>query len=192
MSNGYGNANYPYVPPPSPGSAAGLLAGNISQKQVRVERGMGLPSDSEGRLSYPMAVGCLDYFPDALAEVSRLSIEGNRKHCGGYVGPDNLTWNREVSTDHANQIMRHLAERDRIDSDNFLHDVKVAWRALAMLQIALEKRGAAPSRAARWPNREVARAAQQHAAMSQAAQGFVGVNAAAAAQCDSNLGRKVP
>lgn len=92
-----------------------------------------------------MARGLLDYFPAALAEVARLSMEGNRKHNPGA----ELHWSRDKSADHADCIMRHLTERGTEDTDGFLHDVKVAWRALAQLQVALEERGAPKARGAR-------------------------------------------
>ena len=99
---------------------------------------MTLPTDSKARKDIPMVRGCLDYFPQALAEVARLSQAGNTKHNG----PDApLRWSREKSSDHADCILRHLVDRGTVDpEDGILHDVKVAWRALAMAQLALEAR----------------------------------------------------
>ena len=97
---------------------------------------MTLPNDSKARKDIPLARGCLDYFPDALAAVAELSRAGNDKHNPGQP----LHWSREKSSDHADCIMRHLVDRGKIDlEDGILHDVKVAWRALAMAQLALEK-----------------------------------------------------
>lgn len=62
-----------------------------------------LPVDSQARKDTPMVRGLLDYFPAALAEVARLSMEGNRKHNPGA----ELHWSRDKSTDHADCIMRH-------------------------------------------------------------------------------------
>lgn len=96
---------------------------------------MTLPTESKARKDVPMARGLLDYFPDALAAVARLSQKGNEKHNPG----EPLHWSREKSSDHADCIIRHLADRGTADADDGeLHDVKVAWRALAMLQIAIE------------------------------------------------------
>ena len=98
---------------------------------------MSLPTDSKVRKGIPMATGCIDYFPDALAAVAALSKAGNDKHNPGQP----LHWSREKSSDHADCIARHLAERGKVDPDDgFLHDVKLAWRALANLQVTLEKR----------------------------------------------------
>jgi hypothetical protein len=104
-----------------------------------------LPTDSKARKAVPLARGCLDYFPAALAEVARLSQAGNDKHNPG----EELHHSRGKSSDHADCIIRHLAERGILDTDGFLHDVKVAWRALANLQEALEARGAPLARGAR-------------------------------------------
>jgi hypothetical protein len=109
-----------------------------------------LPTDSEERKNIPIARGLLDYFPSALAEVARLSIEGNRKHVPDFHEGGELVHMRNKSGDHADCIMRHLIERGTQDTDGFLHDVKVAWRALAMLQQRLEDMGAPIARAARF------------------------------------------
>jgi hypothetical protein len=111
-----------------------------------------LPTDSAERKDIPLQRGCLDYFPAALAEVARLSLAGNEKHNPG----EELHHARGKSTDHADCIARHQLDRGTIDpEDDFLHDVKVAWRALAQLQEALEARGAPLARAARLPEPEV-------------------------------------
>lgn len=107
-----------------------------------------LPTDSEERKNVPLARGVLDYFPAALAEVARLSKIGNDKHNPG----EDLHHARGKSGDHADCILRHLAERGTVDTDGLLHDVKVAWRALALLQETLEQRGAPLARAARLPD----------------------------------------
>jgi hypothetical protein len=91
---------------------------------------------SADRKNAPMASGLLDYFPDALEAVARLSKQGNDKHNAG----EPLHWSREKSTDHADCIMRHMKDRGHWDDDNdCLHDVAVAWRALAQAQLAIEK-----------------------------------------------------
>lgn len=86
------------------------------------------------RKDYPIATGVLDYFPDAIREVARVSKVGNEQHNPG----EPMHWAREKSTDHADCIIRHMLDRGKLDDDGILHDAKVAWRALAMLQIALE------------------------------------------------------
>lgn len=94
-----------------------------------------LTTNSAARKALPICTGVLDYFPDALADVARLSKIGNEKHNPG----EPLHWQRDKSTDHADCIIRHQIDRGTIDTDGLLHDAKVAWRALAQLQLAIEK-----------------------------------------------------
>ena len=93
-----------------------------------------LPSDSEARKQMPMCSGLVDYFPDACAEVARVSFLGNEKHNPGQP----LHWSRGKSMDHADCIMRHLAERGGFDGP-VRHSAALAWRALALLQEELEQ-----------------------------------------------------
>lgn len=93
-----------------------------------------LSTDSGERKEIPLVSGCLDYFPDALAAVAANSHAGNQKHNPGQP----LHWSRGKSSDHADCLLRHLVERGTVDSDGIRHSVKVAWRALAMLQEELE------------------------------------------------------
>ncbi len=89
----------------------------------------------EERKQRPLARGVLDYFGDALMEVAYTSFLGNQQHNPG----EELHWAKEKSTDHADCILRHLMARGTIDSDGVRHSAKVAWRALALLQIEIEK-----------------------------------------------------
>lgn len=93
-----------------------------------------LPEDAKARKDLPMARGLLDYFPDALAEVSYVSKVGNDQHNPGQP----MHWAKGKSTDHADCIVRHLVDRGGMDNDGLRHSAKVAWRALALLQIELE------------------------------------------------------
>jgi hypothetical protein len=112
----------------------------------RERREQTLPTSSQARKDTPMARGGLDYFPAAFAAVAQLSKAGNDKHNPG----EDLHHARGKSTDHADCILRHLVDRGSIDEeDGILHDTKVAWRALAMLQEELERRGAPKARGAR-------------------------------------------
>lgn len=86
-----------------------------------------------------MARGLLDYFPDALAEVSELSRMANDKHNPG----EEMHWSRDKSADHADTIVRHLCERGRMIEGEYpkpvRHSVALAWRALALAQIEIEQ-----------------------------------------------------
>lgn len=99
-----------------------------------------LPNDAAARSEYPMADGLLYYFPNALAEVSRVSKIGNDQHNPG----EPMHHARGKSTDHANKIIRHLLEAGTMDTDGTRHSAKVAWRALALLQEELEREEGAP------------------------------------------------
>jgi hypothetical protein len=93
-----------------------------------------LPLDAHARKCVPIATGCIDYFPDALAAVAELSRIGNEQHNPGKP----LFWDRSKSSDEADALMRHFFERGTFDIDGARHSTKVAWRALALLQKELE------------------------------------------------------
>jgi hypothetical protein len=95
-----------------------------------------LPTDSEERKATPIYSGVVRYFPDALAEIARLSKAGNDKHNPGQP----LHWSRDKSTDHLDCITRHLVDAGTMDQEGFYHDVNIAWRALANLQTLLERK----------------------------------------------------
>ena len=50
-----------------------------------------------------------------------------------------MHWARHKSTDHRDCVARHLIEAGTIDEDGLRHTAKLAWRALALLQIELEE-----------------------------------------------------
>lgn len=89
---------------------------------------------AEERKKHPIVTGVLDYFPDALMEVARVSFEGNFQHNPG----EPLHWDKSKSTDDADALGRHLISRGTRDTDGMRHTAKVAWRALAMLQREIE------------------------------------------------------
>jgi hypothetical protein len=96
---------------------------------------MPLPTDAKERKKIPLFSGLLKYFPDALAEVARVSYKGNEQHNPGQP----LHWSREKSADHEDTCARHLMESGSIDTDGMRHSAKMAWRALAILQLEIER-----------------------------------------------------
>jgi hypothetical protein len=94
-----------------------------------------LPTDAKERKAAPVFSGVLAYFPLALAEVARVSKAGNDQHNPGQP----LNWARGKSADHADCLVRHQMEAGTIDTDGQRHSAKVAWRALAQLQVELEE-----------------------------------------------------
>jgi len=89
---------------------------------------------AEERKKAPVYSGVLNYFPDAILEVAKVSYIGNQQH-----HPDKpLHWDRNKSTDELDALSRHLIEAGKIDSDGMRHSAKVAWRALSNLQKEIE------------------------------------------------------
>ena len=93
-------------------------------------------SESARRKASPVWSGVLNYFPDALLAVSRVSKAGNEKHNAGQP----LHWSRDKSNDHLDCAARHLLTPFAIDPDSQeIHLANAAWRILAELQLYMEK-----------------------------------------------------
>jgi hypothetical protein len=92
-------------------------------------------SEAQARKDKPLYRGLLQYFPDSLMAVAELSRIANEQHNPGQP----MHWAFGKSPDHLDCLLRHMADAGTLDSDGVLHDVKVAWRALAHLQTLLEK-----------------------------------------------------
>jgi hypothetical protein len=104
---------------------------------------MSLPTDRDARNAIPLWDGLFAYFPDVWAEIAKVSVLGNKQHGLGA----KLFWNREVSTDHLNKVMRHCFDHGTgnvIDTDGTFHMAKAVWRACAELQLAIEARRPPP------------------------------------------------
>lgn len=106
---------------------------------VAPTRATTLPEDPAERKKYPLATGFFDYFPDAIVAVSRVSWQGNEQHNPG----EPLHWARGKSMDQDDTMLRHFAERGTLDKDGQRHSAKLAWRALAILQLEIEAEQAA-------------------------------------------------
>jgi hypothetical protein len=103
------------------------------------------PPTAVDRKKVPLASGVMDYFPQALIEVAKVSFAGNQQHNPGQP----LHWARGKSVDQDDTIMRHFMERGKFDDDGVRHSAKLAWRALALLQLELEAEGYPKARGAR-------------------------------------------
>jgi len=103
-----------------------------------------LPHGSADRKTIPLASGVLDYFPAALIEVAKVSKLGNDQHNPG----EPIHWARGKSTDQSDTLLRHFLERGSIDTDGVRHSAKMAWRALALLQLEMEAGGSPLARGA--------------------------------------------
>ena len=93
-----------------------------------------MPTDPAERKKHPIASGVLDYFPDAIVELSNLSWVGNEQHNPGQP----LHWARGKSSDEPDTMIRHFMQRGSRDTDKVRHSTKMAWRALAILQKEIE------------------------------------------------------
>tara|TARA_R110001599_G_scaffold347550_1_gene573939 strand:- start:9 stop:389 length:381 start_codon:yes stop_codon:yes gene_type:complete len=94
-----------------------------------------LPTDSAKRKEYPIYTGFMAYFPRAIAEVAHQSYKGNEKHNHG----EPLHWAKEKSNDHMDCIARHMLDQMDGQLDPIAEKVATAWRAMAELEIALER-----------------------------------------------------
>ena len=86
-----------------------------------------LPTSAKERKAIPVYTGFINYFPDAIAAVAKISLKGGIQH--GQT-PETLFWDRSKSGDELDAMMRHLIDKDW---------EQVAWRAMANLQKQIEK-----------------------------------------------------
>ena len=101
-----------------------------------------LPHDAKARKALPLYTFLTQYFPDAIIELVKVSVAGNRQHNPG----EPMHWAREKSTDQLETVMRHIFDHGagvRYDVDDQMHLAKAAWRLLAEIQLFCEKRDAA-------------------------------------------------
>ncbi len=104
---------------------------------------MSLPTDAKERKDIPVYSGFVCYFPDAIAEVAKLSKAGNDQHNPGKP----LHWDRSKSGDERDALMRHVidgacimvGDEDALDLA-ILEARAVAWRSMADLQKLCEQR----------------------------------------------------
>lgn len=96
------------------------------------------PTKAEIRKGLPVFTGVICYFPDAIIEISKASLAGNKQHLDG----EPLHWDRSKSKDQLDAAARHLfdhARGDAFDDDGVRHLTKCAWRILAQIQLEIEK-----------------------------------------------------
>ncbi len=82
------------------------------------------------RKSYPMFEGALAYFPRAIAYLSHVSFVANEQHNPG----EKLHWAKEKSIGVGNEILRHLVDKGKLDTDKLRHTGKLFWRAAELLE----------------------------------------------------------
>jgi hypothetical protein len=118
------------------------------QEAIGGKRRFYIPQDDKTRKEGALYRGLLGYFPAACFEVARHSYVSDKKHNPGSTeGP---TWARSKSSDHPDCIMRHLIDSGWVpggqppSDEQLYHLTASTWRNLALLQEALEARGAKP------------------------------------------------
>jgi hypothetical protein len=87
-----------------------------------------------GDLSTPPAAQPAPAVQEGLAAVAFTSKVGNDQHHHG----EPLHWDKSKNTDHLDCLARHIIDKDSLDTDGVPHMFKIAWRALALLETALE------------------------------------------------------
>lgn len=110
-------------------------------KEREASKPIGLAGDSATRKDAPIYEGFVCYFPNAMANVAKLSKHGNDKHNPGQT----LRWSFNLSNDHGNCIVRHQASDPEAVDESYndpeiLHATAVAWRAMAQLETILLKK----------------------------------------------------
>ena len=94
-----------------------------------------MTKEAKTRKETPVFSGVLNYFPDAIQEVAKVSFVGNEQHHPG----EKLHWDKSKSTDELDALSRHLIDAGTLDTDGLKHSAKVAWRALANLQREIDR-----------------------------------------------------
>ena len=91
----------------------------------------------DNRKGIPVYSGVLTYFPDAIMEIAKCSVAGQKQH-----NPNEpLGWDRSKSGDELDAMMRHLLEHakgNEFDDCGTRHIVKSGWRILAFIQKTIE------------------------------------------------------
>lgn len=99
-----------------------------------------LKKKAKERKNTPIYSGVIKYFPDAIKHVALVSKAGNDQHNPG----EPMHWARGKSMDQLDALTRHLTDHasgEILDDDGQYHLAKVAWRALAELQLLIENNG---------------------------------------------------
>jgi hypothetical protein len=112
-----------------------------------------LPTNDKARKALPLYTFLTGYFPDAIAELVKVSVAGNVKYNPGQP----MHWARDKSTDQLNTAQRHLFDHgagktydvdwppavlDAVGPDGIMHLAQAAWRIMAEIQLLCEKRQA--------------------------------------------------
>jgi hypothetical protein len=97
-----------------------------------------LPTDPAARKRLQLFTFMFGYFPDSWLAIVDVARAGNDQHNPG----EPLHWARGKSMDQMNAVFNHLFDYgsgERKDTDGCYHLAKLAWRAMAQLQLDIEE-----------------------------------------------------
>ncbi|MDA7991726.1 MAG: DUF5664 domain-containing protein [Pirellulales bacterium] len=100
---------------------------------------MGQLTDKERKEIYVYSI--FRFFPDAMLELGKVIGSGQTQHIDNNDTGEPM-WDRNKSFQHMQSLTRHLvdyAKDEKKDEDGTYHLARVVWRALAQLQVDLEK-----------------------------------------------------
>lgn len=89
-----------------------------------------MKKETINRKDMPIFSGVLKYFPNALLEISKVSKAGSEQHNPGKP----LHWDKTKSIGTGDELIRHLLDSGKFDTDGIRHTAKCAWRALELLE----------------------------------------------------------
>ena len=84
----------------------------------------------EERKQRPVFTGVIQYFPNAIMEVAYCSYIANEQHNPG----EPMYWNKSKSIGTGDEIVRHLMDKEKFDTDGIRHKAKACWRSLELLE----------------------------------------------------------
>ena len=94
-----------------------------------------ITTDPVARKSIPIHTTLFKYFPKAVAEIANCCVVGGAQH-GQSI--EELHWDRSKSGNALDALMRHALDAGFMDTDGVRHSAKIAFRALANLELELE------------------------------------------------------
>lgn len=95
---------------------------------------------NEERKKRKVFSGMLKYFPNACLEVGYVSYVSNEQHNPG----EPMHWDKSKSIGTGDEIVRHLMETEKFDTDGLRHLGKACWRCLELLEREIESEKSFP------------------------------------------------
>lgn len=89
---------------------------------------------NQQRKERPVLTGVLNYFPDAIMEVAYVSFIASQQHNPGKP----MHWDKTKSIGTGDEVIRHIMDKEKFDTDGTRHKAKAIWRCLELLQRELD------------------------------------------------------